>query len=242
MRLQILSDTHLEFHRDGGEAFFRGLDPSDVDVLVLAGDICAGKDLVPVLSRFCAIYPRVIHVPGNHEYYGSTLRDVSRALAVAESLNTNLTTAEEPRHLEIDGVRFVLATLWFAPSDAPKECLSDFRAIRGDFEGWVYNAHLAAVRTILRHANAMSVVVTHHLPTYQSISPRFARSAINPFFATALDEVIATTRPRLWVHGHTHNALDYVHGVTRIVCNPFGYLGHETMSPIARKVVVDVDL
>lgn len=160
MKLQILSDTHLEFHRDGGAAFFRGLDPSGVDVLVLAGDICAGKDLVAVLSRFCAICPHVIHVPGNHEYYGSTLRGVSRELAIAEGLNPNLTVAAEPRQVTIDDIHFVLGTLWFAPSDAPKECLSDFRAIRGGFDEWVYNAHIAAVRTIERHATERSVVVT----------------------------------------------------------------------------------
>ena len=36
MRVQVLSDLHFEFHRDGGEEFVRLLDPTDVDVLVVA--------------------------------------------------------------------------------------------------------------------------------------------------------------------------------------------------------------
>jgi hypothetical protein len=28
---------------------------------------------------------------------------------------------------------------------------------------------------------------------------------------------------KLWTHGHTHNAFDYMIGETRVVCNPRGY-------------------
>lgn len=240
MRLQILSDTHLEFHKDGGRAFFSGLVPRDVDCLVLAGDICLSRSIVAVMHEFCSRYPRVVYVPGNHEYYGSTLGDVSRELSFAAGLLPNLTIAAEPCSVTVDGIHFVLATLWFAPSNAPTECMADFKAIRGGFAGWVHNAHLAAVRTIERYATDRSVVVTHHLPTYLSVSPRFARSALNPFFATSLDDVIAKASPRLWVHGHTHDAFDYMHGATRIVCNPFGYLGQETRSPVAVTKLVEV--
>jgi predicted phosphodiesterase len=33
---------------------------------------------------------------------------------------------------------------------------------------------------------------------------------------------------RLWVHGHMHNASDYMLGTTRVVCNPRGYTGYES--------------
>ena len=32
---------------------------------------------------------------------------------------------------------------------------------------------------------------------------------------------------KLWTHGHTHHAFDYVIGETRVVCNPRGYEGYE---------------
>jgi hypothetical protein len=32
----------------------------------------------------------------------------------------------------------------------------------------------------------------------------------------------------LWTHGHTHEDFDYMIGTTRVVCNPRGYIGHES--------------
>ncbi len=42
-----------------------------------------------------------------------------------------------------------------------------------------------------------------------------------------MDELILKRQPALWVHGHTHDSADYHLGSTHVVCNPFGYLGHE---------------
>jgi hypothetical protein len=28
---------------------------------------------------------------------------------------------------------------------------------------------------------------------------------------------------RAWVHGHTHECCDYLHGPVRVLCNPRGY-------------------
>jgi hypothetical protein len=52
--------------------------------------------------------------------------------------------------------------------------------------------------------------------------------------------VIADARPALWVHGHTHDSLDYRIGDTRIICNPFGYLHHEENPKFQRDLVVDM--
>src|SRR5450631_3269273 len=43
MKLQIMSDLHLEMHADRGAEFIRSLDPTGVDVLVLAGDITMAR-------------------------------------------------------------------------------------------------------------------------------------------------------------------------------------------------------
>jgi hypothetical protein len=46
-----------------------------------------------------------------------------------------------------------------------------------------------------------------------------------------LDDFIES-RPqiRLWLHGHTHHNFNYWIGETRVVCNPRGYVGHESMA------------
>jgi hypothetical protein len=67
-----------------------------------------------------------------------------------------------------------------------------------------------------------TVVVTHHLPHRQSIHPKYAGTRFNPCFASDLDHLVRAPVV-LWVHGHTHESLDYVVNGTRVVCNPRGY-------------------
>ena len=66
MNVQLLSDLHIEFHQDRGAAWIDALDPTDVDVLILAGDIAEVKDelLGDVLREFTDRYPQVVFVPG----------------------------------------------------------------------------------------------------------------------------------------------------------------------------------
>src|SRR5262245_11015037 len=92
MRIQLLSDVHVEFHRDDGRAFVESLDPTDVDVLVLAGDIAVGEGIPGTLSRFCRRYcnSSVVYVHGNHEFYGSDRRSVYALTQRAERQNENL--------------------------------------------------------------------------------------------------------------------------------------------------------
>lgn len=74
------------------------------------------------------------------------------------------------------------------------------------------------------------VVVTHHTPSWQSCAPKWRGDRIlNGAFHTELGDFIAY-RPqiKLWIHGHTHEDLDYEISTTRIVCNPRGYHGSET--------------
>ena len=68
-----------------------------------------------------------------------------------------------------------------------------------------------------------TVVVTHHLPSRRSVSAEFADSALNPAFASDLDDLVTRSGAALWVHGHTHTSCDYTLGATRVVCNPKGY-------------------
>ncbi len=52
MKVLVLSDLHLEFHKDDGLSFIESLN-TDVDVLVLAGDITKYYLISYVLGEFC---------------------------------------------------------------------------------------------------------------------------------------------------------------------------------------------
>lgn len=74
------------------------------------------------------------------------------------------------------------------------------------------------------------VVIGHHTPSHRSIHERFRHdSVMNGGFSSQLDDYIAY-RPqiKLWCHGHTHDPFDYEISGVRIVCNPRGYVGHES--------------
>jgi Icc-related predicted phosphoesterase len=76
------------------------------------------------------------------------------------------------------------------------------------------------------------IVVGHHAPSSQSVAEWFKGDTVmNGAFRSDLEEFIMD-RPqiKLWVHGHMHNASDYVIGETRVVCNPRGYIGHEAIA------------
>jgi hypothetical protein len=52
---------------------------------------------------------------------------------------------------------------------------------------------------------------------------------MNGGYSSDLDSFIAQRdKIKLWTHGHTHEVFDYTIGECRIVCNPRGYIGHES--------------
>lgn len=86
------------------------------------------------------------------------------------------------------------------------------------------------------------VVVGHHAPSRQSTHPRYKHDTVmNGGYSSSLDFFIED-RPqiRLWTHGHTHEPFDYNIGMTRIVCNPRGYIGHEQRARDFELKVVEI--
>jgi len=73
------------------------------------------------------------------------------------------------------------------------------------------------------------IVVGHHCPSELSVAECYKGDMLNGAFRSSLDEFIEQ-RPQIqvWFHGHTHYNFNYLIGKTRVVCNPRGYIGHET--------------
>ena len=75
------------------------------------------------------------------------------------------------------------------------------------------------------------IVVGHHCPSELSVAPQYKGDLLNGAFRSKLDDFIEA-RPQIkyWLHGHTHHNFNYWIGETRVVCNPRGYVGHESMA------------
>ena len=223
MRIQLISDLHLDFHQDGGVALIEQVTATKADVLVIAGDIAEGPHVKDALQALCPHYRHVVYVRGNHELYGGRF--------------PKLTSIPNLHYLEndsvrIDGVRFLGTTLWFKKTEASaryQKAYADFHHIPG-FVPWVYEQHEKALKFLEAELREDDVLITHFMPFRDSIPAQFENSALNDFFYAGDDSdiLIRSRQPRLVLHGHTHSAQAYQIGDMTVVCNPLGYPGENT--------------
>jgi predicted phosphodiesterase len=232
--LQLFSDIHLEFLSPSKRVkYLKSLNADGVDVAVLAGDICLEPMLEMVLAAFCAVYPEVVFIPGNHEYYKSTPKKVTSTLTRLDRELSNLTWLD-CRRVKVGDLWFVGGTLWFPmPTDpavrASAANMNDFHIIK-DFQPWVYEENMrcqAMLNAFLKPSNSSmpgaDVVVTHHMPAHACVSPRYRGSVLNHFFTCDQTDLIKESGVPLWVFGHTHDRMVKRIGDTMVVCNAQGY-------------------
>jgi Icc-related predicted phosphoesterase len=91
---------------------------------------------------------------------------------------------------------------------------------------------------------ASEVVVTHHYPTDESIAPRWQGEPSNVFFSARIDKTLQkhpNSNIKLWIHGHTHDPMDFVskYGF-RVYCNPHGYPGEGSNRNFWDRLLVEV--
>ena len=231
MKILPISDLHLEFHADYGETILKELDAS-ADLLIIAGDLStlgfyveANIHNIDPIGFLCKKYKEVIFVTGNHDYWYSSPKDAFDFYSSFTNPNFHLL---ENNIKEIDGQRFLGATLWFAnpPILARKDLMNDFKAIE-NFEPWVYEQGAKTIKFLEDNLKEDDIVVTHHMPTKKSTVKAYKNHPLNCFFIHDVEHLILERKPTMWIHGHTHFDFDYYIGDTRIICNPLGYITHE---------------
>ncbi len=233
MKLLILSDLHNEFR------LFEPVKTEEVDVVVLAGDVDNGDGGIAWARKK---WPgrKIVYVAGNHEFYGGEYMG-TLALLRQCAADQGVCFLQDDE-VVIDGVRFLGTTLWtdfeFFGAENKAEAmeeglrrLNDFRLIRhGQSDAFTPNHSVELHERSLAWLNAKldepfegpTVVVTHHLPSMKSVAERFRNTPLSPCFVSNLDHLFG--KMGLWIHGHTHDSLDYVANGTRVVCNPRGYV------------------
>lgn len=231
MKIQILSDLHLEY------SSFEPVQ-TDADVIVLAGDICLGTRGI-AWARQTWPDREIVFVPGNHEYYRSEIGIEYEQMEIAARVyRVHVLNRKEA---VIGGVRFLGATLWtdfrlFGEAERPwayaagLNGLTDFRVI--DYGSKTFmpqdSAELNAAdvawlegKLKAEKFDGATVVVTHHLPSIRSVSERYKKELLSACFASNLEHLMGYSQ--LWIHGHTHDSFDYQNNGTRVICNPRGY-------------------
>jgi Icc-related predicted phosphoesterase len=231
MKIHIASDLHLEFTPAWTYK------PPEADVNLIAGDVANGTAGIEALKSFGYKSP-VLAVPGNHEFYGENLEDLLKEFEADRDQSVRFL---DMKVTLINDVVFLCCTLWtdFAHGGQVTAMqyasmqMSDYRLIGVGKE----HARLTPFYTRSLHDEAVdwlsvqlekyrsyrTVVMTHHAPSPQSISPEFIGSPLNPAFVSDLEWMMLKYEPILWVHGHVHSSHDYMVGKTRVIANPRGY-------------------
>lgn len=251
MKLWLLSDLHL----DHGNEWPRP--PAEADVAVVAGDVCDDR----WLEETAALLPTVF-VAGNHEFYRHEVAERKAKLAAIQ----NLAFLDDSDFFQLflderGAARFVGATLWtdYAKGNAlamrtARDSMNDHRLIKWKKEPWqrftptealaLHRRSVEFLRGSLCDNNPPgmpTVVVTHHAPSLSSVSPRFrAAGPINHAYASDLDYLVEGSGAAIWVHGHVHDATEYMIGDTRVICNPHGYPSEVGKNGFRPDLIVEV--
>lgn len=115
MKIALVDDVHNEFQ------IWNPVNPDNADVLVMAGDVIVGRDLIskgrkaPELHQFfqkaCELYNHIIYVVGNHEmFHGDfidTLPGIRKELAYLKNLHIL-----EKQSVKIEDTVFLGCTMW----------------------------------------------------------------------------------------------------------------------------------
>lgn len=215
------------------------------------------------IKQCCERFPRVIYIAGNHEHYGYDIQYTVNHLK-RELVYDNLHILDDET-VDIDDITFIGTQLWTDMNGEDSLTLYHVNTMMTDYQtiknsARMVNAYKAAKLTpndtvefhqksldYINHItynrpNRKFVVVGHHCPSFKSVHPKYANDRImNGAFASDLDDFIAY-RPQIkaWFHGHTHEDFDYMINETRVVCNPRGYVGHESRADNFKLKYIDV--
>lgn len=234
-RIQYTSDLHLELYKTL-PPFTTFLKPC-APYLALVGDIGHPTQLKE-LFNWATRQPewkRIFYVAGNHEFYGGYYED--RMLEIAEIAatfeNVHFLHGASPSFFcEEENVAVIGSTLWSAVRRRDElKSISDYKQIRfhgqetfqalnelHNREKKILDAQIAS----WTDKGAVICVLTHYLPSFRLIHPRYVYSDLNDCFASMSDALL---RPavRLWIYGHSHCCSHQSIRDILCVCNARGY-------------------
>lgn len=243
MKFQYFSDLHSEYNGNLFEKLpAEKLLKKDEGIIILAGDIYVREKFHRVARSvrktpwhyLTKNHHDVIYVPGNHEFYYSNIESMKQVIK-----NHN-------KVYEYPDVIVITTPLWSwldRETSAAVDGWPDFTLIKGNTFATHNEIHISCLEWLrqqfAKYANdpRKKIIVSHFTPSYQSIHPRWNGKASNKYFSNNLDDLILEYQPDVWVHGHTHDAFDYMIGKTRILCNPHGYPGEKKIGKLHFDVV-----
>lgn len=258
MKIHLMSDLHTESHPD---ILFAGAGQREDVLCLVAGDWANGRTLLNAGFNKVTNPNNVpiVAVHGNHDWYGLNRHHHGKPLRIAAE-QSGVTILD--RDIYEWGEWTILGcTLWtnFSLYGAAmsEHYASNARAGINDFYriqvgrralstydvSDMYDEDCAWLDRQLSTRNPeRTIVMTHFGPHPNSVHPIYQQDydkRLNPYFCND-SGLIEKHQPLLWVHGHTHQRLDYRVGKTQVLCNPRGYDGEFQETPFDSNLIIDL--
>lgn len=226
MRLQIVSDLHFETQKN--KVYLQDYITPVGDILVMAGDIGSmyrTRQLVDILEQACSMFPIVIYVPGNHEYYRlpkskprkfSTLENV---MVKFNQKHPNFYFLNRSK-LQIGNYLFIGATLWTNPTEFTDKIVRIHNITKERFlmrhkldKKFIYNS-----LTYAHNNDLIPIVVTHYPPSKKARNPSRNSDIYSSLYYNNLD----VSNVYMWISGHTHFNYSIMENGCKLISNQLG--------------------
>lgn len=251
MKIQIVSDLHIEYKNDDVPDPLTIITPS-AEILVMAGDIGSFYkyyQLKTFLEMLCPYFDIVIYVPGNNEYYiqkgykSEKMDTLLQSFIIIQQSISNLHVLNRSS-VQIEDVCIIGCTLW----SELMVTLPKFIVRIPDMNTIVYNkkhqSDLLYIKKMIKYCKENKLklmVVTHHCPTYSVItSKKKMRDKYISLYASHLDYLLTKENVHTWVCGHIHINFDKkTDGGTRLIGNQIGK-PKDNIKDYNKKLVIEV--
>lgn len=257
LKVGYVSDLHLEFQKapnfskeEGGDVLILAgdiitaavLDPKRTDKDAVRSVAAMKKLKTELLDKYTYVY----YVMGNHEHYRFTFEETLPALYDRfNDLGIKNVIIFDDDTWTMQGVQFMGSSLWsdFMKEDpnsmlAAWEGMNDYRIIASkenygtitpEFILNKHKGHRDYIKDELKkYPNDKTVVITHHGPTMKSLNKKHSGNMLDGAYCSDLSNIMLDNpQIKYWVHGHTHDHLDYMVGECNVLANQRGYESYD---------------
>lgn len=256
MKIQVMSDIHLEFGdlHDVG-ALLGSIDEDKDATLVIAGDIGLLKKPTAIeyfVEEVAVKFKYVVLISGNHEVYSFDIANQAEAWDDIIKDIPNVFWLDNET-ITLDGINFIGSTFWSDITTDPvhrfriQSSMNDYAIINSNGKPFTVEdsvkLHIASRNFVFNELNTLfgqkNVVVTHHNPTMHT-AKIYRGNFLNSAYGTDYEDEIKSFGPKLWIYGHTHHSADYMVGETRLICNPRGYIYRDVNKEFNTNLEIEV--
>ena len=270
MKLQILSDLHLDINRN----YPFSLPDSDT-FTIIAGDISGYTN--ESIKWLHENVKNGVFVEGNHigysnkkhsiQYYQTILEKEFPIDASLSYLYDNYKVIGD--YVFVGGILFTDYKLygegmyfynkqvavmslndftynWYnQANDRPTDEQDHYPIIKkvspSNYESMFYKTKRAIENACEMFPDKKIIVVTHHAPSAHSIDIVYETDKANASYASNLENFILDhPNIKLWCHGHIHSSSDYMIGDCRVICNPRGYTRYRENKDFNSRFIVEI--